>query len=341
MKSTVTDVARRAGVSVGTVSNSITGKRPVAPETHERIKAAMKELGYQPNLMARALVNNRSHVISVVVRELSDLGLYAYNSAMTSIQHEAVKLGYSIMLHFVNSRSEKEVLAILNNIRARRSDGVIWAIHEEEGDREWIRTIGPENFPPIIFLNMHPITGLNVVSIDNCLGAQLAVSHLVEQGRKKICIITGPAKWWETECRLGGWRDTLAQAGLENDPSLVVEGDWYAASGQRGMQILLDRRPDIDAVFASSDLMALGAIHTANSRGLTIPGDLLLVGYDDIPEAASFWPPLTSVKQDFSGSGQIGVDMLRELIETPTQEPIAPRQETIQPKLIVRRSSLA
>jgi DNA-binding LacI/PurR family transcriptional regulator len=128
---------------------------------------------------------------------------------------------------------------------------------------------------------------------------------------------------------------------LENDPSLVVEGDWYAASGQRGMQILLDRRPDIDAVFASSDLMALGAIHTANSRGLTIPGDLLLVGYDDIPEAASFWPPLTSVKQDFSGSGQIGVDMLRELIETPTQEPIAPRQETIQPKLIVRRSSLA
>jgi LacI family transcriptional regulator len=340
MKTTIKDVARRAGVSAGTVSNALTGKRPVAEETRERIFAAMDELGYQPNLLARGLVNRRSHVISVVIKELSDLGYYGYSSALTGIQREAKRLGYSLMLHFVDGSSDEEIFATLNQIQARRADGVIWAIHEIAGNRDWVHDIQPEDYPPIVFMQMHPDPHLNVVSIDNEAGARMAVSHLVEQGCRRIGIITGPIDWWESQARLEGWRDTLEQAGLDTDSSLIVEGNWLADSGQKGMETLLSRRPDVDAVFACNDSMALGAIYAACSRGLSIPEDLLLVGFDNMPEAASFWPPLTSVRQGLLRSGQLAVEELHRIIEAGDDEPSVPRQHVLQPELFIRRSSM-
>ena len=340
MASTIEDVARLAGVSAGTVSNALTGKRPVAKETHARILAAMKELAYQPNLMARGLVNQRSHMISVVIKEISDLGFYGYSSALTGIQREANTLGYSIMLNFVTGSGEEETFATLDQIRARRADGIIWAIHEIEGNRDWARDIHPEEYPPIIFLHMHPDPTVSVVSIDNQAGASLAVSHLVEQGCRKVGIITGPADWWESQARLEGWRQTLEQAGLETDASLVVEGNWLASSGRNGMETLLNRRPDIDAVFASNDSMALGVIHTTRRRGLSIPEDLLLVGFDNTPEADSYWPPLTSVQQGLLQSGHKAVEELHQIIEAGKNEQNVPRRKIIQPELIVRQSSL-
>jgi LacI family transcriptional regulator len=339
MKSTVQDIARRAGVSAGTVSNALTGKRPVAKATHQRILDAMNELGYQPNLMARGLVNQRSHVLSIVIKEFSDLGYYGYSSVLTGIQQKANQLGYSIMLHFVDGPSEEEIFSTLNQISAHRADGVIWVIHEIEGNRNWVRDIRPEKYPPIVFLHMHPDPALNVVSIDNEAGASMAVSHLIEQGCRKIGIITGPADWWESEARLTGWQKTLQLAGLNADSSLVVEGDWLAESGRTGMEMLLKQRPDIDAVFASNDRMALGVIHTTRQRGLSIPEDLLLVGYDNTPEVASYWPPLTSVRQGLQQSGQIAVEELHQRIETESSKQIAPRQHIIQPELIIRQSS--
>ena len=340
MRSTIQDVARRAGISTGTVSNALTGKRPVAEATRERIMAVMEELGYQPNLLARGLVNKRSFVLSIVIKELSDLGFYGYYSVLSGIQQKANQLGYSLMLHFVNGSLEEEVFTTLDQIASRRADGVIWAIHETNGDRDWLRDIHPEKYPPIIFLHMHPDPALRVVSIDNQAGARLAVSHLVEQGCRKIGIITGPADWWESQARLEGWRSTLLQAGLDTDPSLVVEGDWLAESGQKGMENLLARRPDIDAVFACNDGMALGVIHTVLQRGLSIPEDLLLVGYDNTPEVSSYWPPLTSVHQGLMQSGQIAVEDLHQIIEAGDNEHILPRQHILQPELIIRQSSM-
>jgi len=340
MKTTVQDVARRAGVSAGTVSNALTGKRHVAEATHQRILAAMEELGYQPNLMARGLVNQRSHVLSIVIKEFSDLGYYGYSSVLTGIQQKANQLGYSIMLHFVDGPSEEEIFATLNQISAHRADGVIWVIHEIEGNRNWVRDIHPEKYPPIVFLHMHPDPTLSVVSIDNQAGANMAVSHLVEQGCRTVGIITGPMDWWESQARLAGWKNALQQAGLDTDSSLVVEGDWLADSGQAGMETLLDRRPDLDAVFASNDRMALGVIHTARRRGLSIPEDLLLVGYDNTPEVTSYWPPLTSVRQGLLQSGQIAVEYLHQRIETGVNEQVVPLQYIIQPELIIRQSSM-
>jgi len=340
MKTTVQDVARRAGVSAGTVSNALTGKRHVAEATHRRILDAMEELGYQPNLMARGLVNQRSHVLSIVIKEFSDLGYYGYSSVLTGIQRKANQLGYSIMLHFVDGPSEEEIFATLNQVSAHRADGALWVIHEIEGNRNWVRDIHPEKYPPIVFLHMHPDPTLSVVSIDNQAGANMAVSHLIEQGCRTIGIITGPLDWWESQARLAGWKNALQQAGLDADSSLVVEGDWLADSGKTGMETLLDRRPDLDAVFASNDRMALGALHTARRRGLSIPEDLLLVGYDNTPEGASYWPPLTSVRQGLLQSGQIAVEDLHQRIESKNKEQTAPRQHIIQPELIIRQSSI-
>jgi LacI family transcriptional regulator len=339
MKTTIEDVARRAGVSTGTVSNALTGKRPVAEETKKRIFVTMDELVYQPNLLARGLVNRRSHVISVVIKELSDLGFYGYSSVMTGIQREAKRLEYSLMLHFVDNASDEEIFATLNQIHARRADGVIWAIHEIAGNRDWVHEIHAENYPPIIFLHMHPDPDLNVVSIDNQAGARMAVSHLVEQGCRKVGIITGPIDWWESQARLEGWRDILEQAELGTDSSLIVEGNWLTDSGQAGMETLLNRHPDMDAVFACNDSMALGAIHTACSRGLSIPEDILLVGFDNMPEVASFWPPLTSVRQGMLKSGQLAVEELNRIIETGDDQVPVPRQHVLLPELFIRRSS--
>lgn len=260
MKATIHDVAKHAGVSTGTVSNALTGKRPVAAATRQRIFAAMEALGYQPNLMARSLVNQRSHVLSIVITELQDLGFYGYSSALTGIQRKAVELGYSLMLHFVNGSSEDDIFTTLDQIRARRADGIIWAIHEIGSNRDWVHNIQPENYPPMIFLHMRLNSSLNVVSIDNQAGANLAVSHLIEQGCHTVGIITGPSDWWKSQARLAGWLTALEQANLDTNASLVVEGNWLADSGQSGMETLLNQRPDIDAVFTSNDSMALGAI---------------------------------------------------------------------------------
>jgi LacI family transcriptional regulator len=340
MKPTIEDVACRAAVSPGTVSNVLTGKRPVAAATQKRILAAIEELSYHPNLLARGLVNKRSYVISIVIKELSDLGLYGYLAVMTGIQREANRLGYSLMLHFVNGSSRDEMLSILRQIRARQSDGVIWAIHEYGGNRDWAHDIPIEDYPPIIFLHMHPDPNLNVVSVDNQAGARMAVSHLVDQGCRKIGLITGPLDWWESQSRLAGWQRTLQEKGLDTDPSLVVEGNWRADSGRSCAEILLNRYPDLEAVFACNDSMALGVIYTANSRGLSIPEDLLLVGFDNTPEADSFWPPLTSVRQGMMKSGQIAMEELHCIIESKKDKYSTPRQQILQPELLIRRSSM-
>jgi LacI family transcriptional regulator len=340
MKITVEDVAKHANVSSGTVSNALTGKRPVAEATRLRIMETIEKLGYEPDLLAQGLVNRRSHVISIVITELRELGFYGYSSALTGIQRKANELGYSIMLHCVNGNSEKENITSLNQIRARQVDGIIWAIHEIDGNRDWVHNIQTESYPPIMFLHMHPDPKLNVVSIDNFSGATQAVSHLVEQGCQRIGIITGPLDWWESQARIAGWKSALKTAGLESDPSLMVEGNWLAASGQIGMETLLKRRSDIDAVFACNDSMALGVLYTACHLGFAIPKDLMLVGYDDTPEASSYWPPLTSVHQGLDHSGQFAVENLVQIIENGDKDEALPIQQIIKPRLIVRQSSI-
>ena len=340
MKITIEDVAKLAQVSAGTVSNALTGKRPVAEATRQRIMDTIKVLGYEPDLLAQGLVNRYSRIISIVITELLELGFYGYSSALTGIQRKANELGYSIMLNFVNGKTDEEIITSVNQIRARRVDGIIWAVHEIKGNRDWVKKIQSQSYPPIIFLHMHPDPKLNVVSIDNYSGAKMAVSHLIDQGCKRIGIITGPLDWWESQARLSAWKDTLEINNLIPYPSLIIEGDWLAQSGQIGMKALLERDKTIDGVFACNDSMALGVLNTACELGLSIPKDILVVGYDDAPEAAYYWPPLTSVHQFLNQSGQTALEELHDIIETGKKGITYPIQRIIQPELVIRKSSM-
>jgi LacI family transcriptional regulator len=183
-------------------------------------------------------------------------------------------------------------------------------------------------------------TGLATVSVDNRAGARQAVQHLIDQGRRRIGLITGPLAWWEARERFAGWQDAVRAAGLDANSSLVAEGDWSASSGAQAMRILLEREPDIDAVFVCSDQMAIGALGAVHQIGRRMPQDLAVVGFDNIPEAAFFWPPLTTVYQHLIDVGCIAVQNLHQWIEAKRKGEAAPLENVLlTPELIVRESS--
>lgn len=333
---TIKHVARRAGVSPGTVSNALTGKRPVSPKTRHRILQAIEELGYKPNLLARSLVNRRSHFIAVVTSEVEQFGP---SRVLSGIDEQAEELGYSLLLTLIRDPAQTEVEQTITNLVARGVDGIIWAVHQVGNNRRWFTAERRKELPPIVFVTMEPKAGFAIVNTDNRAGAKLAVRHLIGAGRRVIGHITGPLDWWEARERLVGWRDTLAEAGLEHSDELLVKGNWSAESGEAGLRQLLERRPDMDGIFLGNDQMAIGALQAAHRQGYAIPGDLALVGFDNIPESRYFWPPLTTVHQGLFEIGRVALQTIHEAIENPAQS--GERHVTIQPELIVRESSVA
>jgi LacI family transcriptional regulator len=216
-------------------------------------------------------------------------------------------------------------------------DGIIWAVPEHENNRDWLCAQVCNLATPVVFLNMEPRARMTVVAVDNYAGARLATGHLLDQGYTRVGLITGPLTWWEAQQRQEGWCDTLEEAGLPWK-GLVAEGDWSAASGEAGMHVLLDRAPDLEAVFASNDQMALGALRAARRAGRRVG----IVGFDDIPEAAYFYPPLTTVRQDLLEVGTQAVRLLQRVLEAQKNgDGFQPETVWIQPELIVRESSVA
>ncbi|MBO9394442.1 LacI family DNA-binding transcriptional regulator [Caldilinea sp.] len=336
---TIVDVAAHAGVSAGTVSNVLTGKRPVAEATRERVLRAVEELGYQPNLLARSLVNRSSNTIGVVTYGLE---YYGPSRTLVGIERAAAELGYSLLLDLLHEPDVADVDVVLEELTARRVDGIIWAVHEVGDNRAWIDEERLRALPPIVFLTMAPRPGASIVSTDNCAGAQIATRHLLATGRRTIGIITGPLSWWEARQRLEGWRRALEEAGIESNHTLIYEGSWLAASGEAAMEALLNRQPNLDAVFACNDQMALGALRYCHAHGIRVPDELSIVGFDNIPESAFFWPALTTVRQHLLDLGRVAVEELHHRIELRLQdvEPEPPTIHLLQPELIVRESTL-
>jgi len=331
---TVKHVAQRAGVSQGTVSNVLTGKRPVSPNTRTRILQAIEELGYKPNLLARSLVNRRSHFIAVVTSEVEHFGP---SHILSGIDEQAEELGYSLLLTLMRDPAETDVEQTITNLVARGVDGIIWAVHQVGDNRRWFTAERRKELPPIVFVTMEPKPGFTIINIDNWAGAELAVNHLISAGRKVIGHITGPQEWWEARERLQGWRDTLSAAGLEHSDELLVHGNWSAESGESALRQLLARRPDMDGIFVGNDQMALGALQAAHRLGHAVPADLALVGFDDIPESRYFWPPLTTIHQGLFEIGRLALQSVHTNIEGTAAK--SDKTIVIQPELIVRESS--
>ena len=337
---TLRHVAERAGVSMKTVSRVVNNQGEIREATKVRVQEAIEHLGYQPNALAQGLVRRRSNTLAVVAWGLD---YYGPSRTVVGIEQQSDELGYSLMLHLLCRPDEMRVTKLLNTLVARRVDGIVWAVPEIGENRAWIAGDLVTQLPPIVFLSMAPRPGVSVVANDNRLGAALATRHLIAQGRRRIGLITGPLEWWEARERRAGWEESLIGAGLEASGSLVVEGDWSASSGERGMAQLMERQPDIDAVFACNDPMALGALQSIHRLGRQAPRDLAVVGFDNIPEAAYFLPPLSSVYQPLVDVGRLAVQVLHNQIEADQrgEDHSGPVATLLEPQMVVRQSSLA
>jgi LacI family transcriptional regulator len=226
-------------------------------------------------------------------------------------------------------------------MHSRYVDGIIWAVPEIGENRAWLENRALRLSVPIVFLSMEPRPDQFVVAVDNCSGGLLATRHLIAQGCQNIGLITGPLDWWEARQRKLGWKEAIESAGLPQKDSFIAEGNWSASSGERGLTELLTRHPEIDGVFACNDRMALGALKTARRLGRRVPEDLAIVGFDDTPDSAYFYPSLSTVRQDMIELGCRAVRELGEEIEANQRgDPITPKTVLLQPELIVRESSL-
>ncbi|MCX7681631.1 MAG: LacI family transcriptional regulator [Anaerolineae bacterium] len=335
---TIKQVAEEAGVSTQTVSRVINERPDVAPETRQRVKEVIARLGYQPSSVARSLIQGRTRTLGVVGYGVEYFGP---SRNLSGIEQQASEMGYALILDLVRRPEQSNVEHILREMLARHVDGIIWAVPEIGGNREWV-TQAPQLPVPLIFLSTQPRPGIAIANVDNRSGGRMATRHLIEQGRRNIGIITGPLSWWEARQRQCGWQDALENAGLPVSEEFVVEGDWSAASGEQGLRMLLERCSRLDAVFASNDQMALGALQAARRAGLRVPEDLAIVGFDDIPEAAYFCPPLTTIRQDMVELGRLAVRELSRMIEASLegQTTIEPRAILLRPQLIVRESTV-
>jgi LacI family transcriptional regulator len=338
-RATIKEVAFAAGVSTQTVSRVINDRPDVSPETRKRIQNIIDQLGYQPSALARSLISQRSYTLGVVTAGLKFIGPSRTLSGITAAAESA---GYSLLLKELPHYTLNNVSPIFQTLLSHHVDGIIWAAPEIGDNRNWVNQISPDLDIPIVYLSMKSQENIYVVSIDNYLGGQLAVTHLLDQGYRHIGHISGPLDWWEARERKTAWNDVLREANLEVRGEYWVEGNWSSASGATSIEKLIAQYPEMDAVFVANDQMALGVMQYACRNGLQIPNDFGIVGFDDITESAYFWPPLTTINQNQQNVGEVAVDEIIKIIESGWQEqrPARPKSILVAPNLIIRNSSL-
>ncbi len=337
-KITIKDVARIAGVSTQTVSRVLNDRSDVSTETRARVQQVIATLGYSPNVFARNLSRGRSNTLGVI-----GFGLvyYGSSSVLTGIESKANELGFSLTLSLLDRPDPIRVEHILYDFLSRRVEGIIWAVPAIIPNFDWLAEKFSKIQTPVVFVNKGPTDSDFVSALNNRSGGKLATEHLMSQGYERIGIITGPGDWWEAQERLESWRDMVTAAGYTDIDNLIAKGDWSPASGDVGLHTLLDQDPEIDAVFASNDQMALGALQAARRLGLCIPEDLGIVGFDDIPEAAYFYPSLTTIRQDAKELGAMAVEQISTMIQAQqVGESLEPIISWSQPRLIVRKSAM-
>jgi DNA-binding LacI/PurR family transcriptional regulator len=321
------DVALAAGVSHQTVSRVINGSDSVRPETRERVLQAMRELDYRPNTVARALVTGRSRMLGVVS---FDTTLHGPASTLFGIERAAHAQGYFVSIVSVTSLDRDLVLGAVAQLHGQGVDGIL-LITPQESAVEAVLDI-PRDLP-VVAVEAGPEESVPVVMVDQFAGAEAATRHLLELGHRTVWHVAGPPDWLEARQRIDGWMAALEQAGADAPPLLT--GDWSARSGYELGRRLASVR-DVTAVFAANDQMALGILRAWHESGRDVPGELSIVGFDDIPEAPFFTPPLTTVHQDFNEVGRQSLMLL--LDEIGAAERSATRV-VVPPRLMIREST--
>jgi DNA-binding LacI/PurR family transcriptional regulator len=320
------DVAELAGVSYQTVSRVLHDSPNVHQETRERVLAAIRQLDYRPNSMARALVTGRSKTLGVVS---FDTTLYGPASTLFGIQQAAHDVGYAVSIASLRSLNRDTVLSAIQQLRDQGVDGVA-VIAPLRAGVDALRHVRPDF--AVVAVEAGPDAPIPVVTVDQKAGAAAATEHLLNLGHKTVWHLAGPTDWKEAEDRIEGWKSALKAAGARV-PALL-RGDWTARSGYEAGQSLLEL-DELTAVLVANDQMALGLLRKLHEVGRKVPGDLSVVGFDDIPEAAYFTPPLTTVRQDFA---ELGRRCLLALLDRIAGN-MEPLRAIVAPELIVRGST--
>lgn len=324
----IRDVAREAGVSYQTVSRVINDSPRLRPETRQRVLEVIEQLGYRPNQAARALVTSTSSVIGVLVATRA--AAYGAQTILYEIEDAAREAGFTLAIVTTASddRSVRDALDQLDG-QAVRAIAVV-----APQARVFDLLSSTPLRVPYVLLDPERRDVPHSISVDQFEGARLATRHLIELGHRRIIHLAGPQDWIDAEARMQGYLREVADAELMVRPPVL--GDWTAEFGYLAGRELLSGE-DFTAVFCSNDQMALGLLHAFREAGIGVPEDVSVVGFDDIPEAAHYWPPLTTIRQDFAEIGRRSVDLLLAELGAGGRR----HAEPIRPVLVQRSSTAA
>ncbi|MEJ3653091.1 LacI family DNA-binding transcriptional regulator [Actinomycetes bacterium KLBMP 9759] len=324
----ILDVARVAGVSHQTVSRVLNEHPNVREATRQRVRSAIVELGYRPNRAARALVTGTYKSIGVIAPRST---LYGPASLLAAFEEQSAIAGFTVSVTRLRTFTTAAVREAVGGLLDQRVAGLI-VIAPLAAAAEALDDL-PDDLP-LVAVDGHPSRPGSRATVDQTAGARLATAHLLDAGHTSVWHVSGPPDWFDASGRVAGWTAELRERGIEPPP--VIDGDWTAASGYRAGQ-LLGRMPEVTAVFVANDAMALGVLHALHEHGRRVPQDVSVVGFDDVPEAAHYIPPLTTVRQDFDAVARESLALLIERIGGSD----AAEGRVVVPDLVVRKSVAA
>jgi DNA-binding LacI/PurR family transcriptional regulator len=320
------DVAALAGVSHQTVSRVLNEKPHVREQTRLRVLTAIAELGYRPNSAARALASGKSRTLGVVMPTTT---LFGPTSLLHAFETAARDAGYFVGVTGLSVLTADSLGDAVQRHLDQQVAGLV-VIAPLASETSILEGLAPTL--PVVVIDGSPVTERNVVTVDQVGGALAATRYLLDAGHSAVWHVTGPSDWLDAQGRIDGWRAAHAERGLTPPPPIA--GDWSAASGYRAGDIL-SRMPEVTAVFAADDHMALGVIRALTERGLRVPEDVSVVGFDDVPEAEYYLPPLTTVKPDFAEVGHTALELLIDQMKSPDPSLVC---RSLMPTLVERRS---
>jgi len=327
---TIRTVAAHAGVSVATVSAVVNGTKPVSPELTARVRASVDVLAYRPNTLALSLKQQRSHILGLV---LSDITNPFFTTLVRAVEDTARERGYTLLLGNTDEQVAKEE-AYVELLRSRQVDGLI--LVASAGKHGYLPDLLAAGFSVVCVDRSLVSLGVDSVLTDNVTGAREAVAHLIARGHRRIGIVTGLPGVTSTYQRLQGYHEALAAAGIPMDDALVREGNSRTDGGARETAALLDLPAPPTALFVTNNLMTIGAMRTILDRSLRCPEDIALIGFDDFEWASVFRPRLTTVRQPVYAIGETATRLLADRIEHRREG--AAIEVCLPPTLVVRES---
>ncbi len=328
-KVTILDVAAEAGVSSGTVSRVLNNDAHVRPETRQRVLEAMERLGFVANRQARSLAGGKTNTIGVLV---PDLGTGYIGEIIRGIDAELSFHGLDLVLYTTHRTASKEANYVAN-LASGMVDGLLLVLPRNPAD--YVGNLTQRKFPFVLIDHQGTGRDCPAVGATNWQGAYDATEYLIKLGHKRIGFITGSMDLGCAVDRLAGYRAALRTYHIPEDPDLIYEGTFFQPDGYAGACAFLDLPHPPTAIFASNDVMAMGVMDAVRNRGLRIPDDISVIGFDDIPQAALVRPALTTVQQPLENMGRVATQMLLDLLQQPGRE--VGRIE-LPTKLILRES---